>query len=68
MCEGVLSVQFRTCFGSHRMTHGITRVPISGLLAVGAVHQHLVGLKKRLQVGLIVKHAVACLPGNIDKH
>lgn len=50
------------------MTHGITRVPISGLLAVGAVHQHLVGLKKRLQVGLIVKHAVACLPGNIDKH
>eukprot|EP00668_Euglena_longa_P011617 GGOE01014026.1.p1 GENE.GGOE01014026.1~~GGOE01014026.1.p1 ORF type:complete len:2057 (-),score=451.46 GGOE01014026.1:451-6585(-) len=34
---------------------GPTRVPISGLLAVGAVHQHLVSAKKRLQVGLIVE-------------
>ncbi|MFT5431852.1 MAG: glutamate synthase (NADPH/NADH) large chain [Myxococcota bacterium] len=34
---------------------GVKRVPISTLLAVGAVHQHLVGVNKRTRVGLMVE-------------
>ena len=34
---------------------GPDRVPISALLAVGAVHQHLVRAKKRTRVGLVVE-------------
>ncbi|NOY89831.1 MAG: glutamate synthase large subunit [Deltaproteobacteria bacterium] len=34
---------------------GPERVPISALLAVGAVHQHLVRAKKRTRVGLVVE-------------
>jgi glutamate synthase domain-containing protein 1 len=46
------------------------RVPIPALLAVGAVHQHLVRQGQRLRVGLIVEsgepreaHHIACLLG-----
>jgi glutamate synthase domain-containing protein 2/glutamate synthase domain-containing protein 1/glutamate synthase domain-containing protein 3 len=46
------------------------RVPIPSLLAVGAVHQHLVRQGQRLRVGLIVEsgeprevHQIACLLG-----
>jgi glutamate synthase domain-containing protein 2/glutamate synthase domain-containing protein 1/glutamate synthase domain-containing protein 3 len=46
------------------------RVPIPSLLAVGAVHQHLVRRGRRLRIGLIVEsgeprevHHVACLLG-----
>jgi glutamate synthase (NADPH/NADH) large chain len=34
---------------------GAQRVPVSALLAVGAVHQHLVGAAKRTQIGIIVE-------------
>jgi glutamate synthase (NADPH/NADH) large chain len=49
---------------------GAERVPIPSLLAVGAVHQHLVRQGQRLRIGLIVEsgeprevHHVACLLG-----
>jgi len=32
-----------------------TRIPLSALLACGAVHQHLIGLRKRMQIGLIIE-------------
>jgi len=48
-----------------------TRAPIPMLLATGAVHQHLVGLGKRLSVSLVIDtgearedHHFACLIGN----
>ena len=39
---------------SYRAT-GPTRVPVASLLCVGAVHQHLVQMKKRLNIGMIIQ-------------
>ncbi|MEX2516273.1 MAG: glutamate synthase large subunit [Gammaproteobacteria bacterium] len=39
---------------------GPERLAIPGLLAVGAVHQHLIRTDRRLQVGLVVEAADAC--------
>eukprot|EP01059_Diplonema_ambulator_P022436 TRINITY_DN37727_c0_g1_i1.p1 TRINITY_DN37727_c0_g1~~TRINITY_DN37727_c0_g1_i1.p1 ORF type:complete len:2122 (+),score=739.50 TRINITY_DN37727_c0_g1_i1:177-6368(+) len=40
-------------------TMSADQVPISTLAALGAVHQHLISVKKRMQVGLIVETAEA---------
>jgi glutamate synthase (NADPH/NADH) large chain len=36
-------------------TAGKDRIPVSALLAVGAVHQHLVRINRRLQIGLVLE-------------
>ena len=39
---------------SDRLTSG-SRIPLSALLACGAVHQHLIKARKRTQIGLIIE-------------
>jgi glutamate synthase (NADPH/NADH) large chain len=39
---------------------GPSRVPIPSLLATGAVHHHLVGLKMRTRAGLLVETGEVC--------
>jgi len=52
--EAAIDDDFAFIILSDRLTSG-SRIPLSALLACGAVHQHLIKARKRKQIGLIIE-------------
>jgi len=52
--EAAIDDEFAFIILSDRLTSG-SRIPLSALLACGAVHQHLIKARKRKQIGLIIE-------------
>lgn len=52
--EAAIDNGFSFAILSDRLISG-TRIPLSALLACGAVHQHLISARKRTQIGLIIE-------------